>query len=205
MEKKAKFLLLFLLIVSLGIISMAIVQNYDIKGFSLSEREAILANAGNNHSFLFELREGDYEFKLYRFQNGNLIEEHFFSGGGFIHEDDVKPNILQVQQNSNFITVTATDFEEGTWAWSLGTEKLNLGKGITVTEVDGLSRSWGSIEKGLSLENTETPLLYIAFSDGSFPTALQNIVTGLSFDIYEDVYQFTDIVDLFIVTITKIN
>ena len=202
MRNRGKIFLATLILIMFGIIIKITIPEYDVRGFSLSEREAFLANAGGNHHFIFELGAGNYEFKLYRFQKGELIEEHVFPAGGVVIGDR-NPEGLQVYNPRNLVSITATNIETETWAWSIGSEGFNLGNGIEVTEVERLSRSSESLNTRLQLKDSEIPLAYMAFTEGSFPTALQSIVSG-QFDVHEKGDQFVEINDLFIITVRRI-
>jgi len=73
-----------------GITTWIMLQNFDVRGFSLSERESMLSISGQSTSFLFEVKPGDYEFILHRYQFGEQVSEQaFLNGRGPMVEDDL--------------------------------------------------------------------------------------------------------------------
>ena len=177
-------------------------NSHDLSGFRLTERESILAMSGGNHSFLFEIDRGFYELTLYQFQRGELVDTQIFAPWGAAISG--RPFIGMSVYDRSLMTVSMLQLTDNNWTWSTNLTGMGGGRELAMTITENHSRSWGQLQRRVRLGEEAVPLLYVAFSDSGFPTALENIVAG-NFDITTDVAQFGEVQYLFIITIRELD
>ena len=186
-----------------GITTWIMLQNFDVRGFSLSERESMLSISGQSTSFLFEVKPGDYEFILHRYQFGEQVSEQaFLNGRGPMVEDDLFEGIRIY--NRALMVISLSHVSDGVMRLDVNLE----GSIITGVEEIGLQEmmtfSWQSIERRVRLGDEKIPLFYLARTDGFFPFSLENIVAP-GFELGNTLEEFRDIPELFIVSVRKIS
>jgi len=202
MEKKNKVAAgVLLMAVALIAVAMFIMGNqYDLRGFNLSDREGMLAHTGASHSFVFEVRAGEYKFYLYHYESGVLSSYHQFFPHGTTNSLN---EALLFEDRRSYVGFTSALTDDHGLNWYLSTQGFNSRESFSFEQLNHRTRMWGSFSGRLNLENHKAPIAYLALSDGWIPAALQNLASG-RFPLTEEIESISEVAHVFVIAVSRV-